>query len=544
MKIWKLILLITLFGLTLRLVNLHNYMFQNIGYDQARDVLVAQHFLKYDERIERGPEAFGAIGLLTNSVGYYYLITVLLFFSQNPENMMFILATIFSLMMLIAFVVGKNILDKETGLIFSLLLAFSPELIAQSKNLYQPHFLPLFSLVFLLSATYKKIPWKLRLIVMISSLLIPLHLHFGAMLLLPFGIAWIGRLVWIKYKSDRKLNDVFLACTLFLFLLTQLVIATYTVLPFDQLSFISSQAKDFLLTNMFTKILEIVNLFLLLVFSDKNAVLEIIFKNSTFQKIFIGILVSPIFFVKSSLFKNNGEIVFWITGLLYSGFFAIISSSQLHHTYFSSLIPIFYLILALFLRFILKINKIFGLALVGIILIFSFYVILLNEKSVVSMYPIVDQLENISDKIVLDIKENRGENEKFEENFTIALMATDDTFTHDGWGTTPIWYFLEQKLNTKLISITDDRHLANIVPNVKSVETIYFVCEDRSGITVERSKKCLDKFYFERSNILNSPKLLTQTSSYILWKIETMYLISGDLYRSYEFGFVYPSYDY
>ena len=54
-----------------------------------------------------------------------------------------------SAQILIAYKVGKNFIDHRAGLLFAALIAFSPELIYESKNLYQPYFLPFFSLTFL-----------------------------------------------------------------------------------------------------------------------------------------------------------------------------------------------------------------------------------------------------------------------------------------------------------------------------------------------------------------------------------------------------------
>ena len=67
----------------------------------------AVNFLKYNEFINRGPEAFGAANLLTNSVGYFYLTTALLSISQNPEIMMLVVVYIFCLMIPMAYLLGK-----------------------------------------------------------------------------------------------------------------------------------------------------------------------------------------------------------------------------------------------------------------------------------------------------------------------------------------------------------------------------------------------------------------------------------------------------
>ena len=107
MKIWKFIILLTFLGFCLRITNLHSYIFHEYGYDQARDFLVSRHFLKYNEFINRGPEAFGAANLLTNSVGYFYLTTALLSISQNPEIMMLVVVYIFCLMIPMAYLLGK-----------------------------------------------------------------------------------------------------------------------------------------------------------------------------------------------------------------------------------------------------------------------------------------------------------------------------------------------------------------------------------------------------------------------------------------------------
>ena len=58
-------------------------------------------------------------------------------------------AMILSLSVIVAYKVGSSVFDKKTGLIFAAVISFNPELIYESKNLYQPYLLPLFSLIFL-----------------------------------------------------------------------------------------------------------------------------------------------------------------------------------------------------------------------------------------------------------------------------------------------------------------------------------------------------------------------------------------------------------
>ena len=129
--------------------------------------------------------------------------------------------------------VGKSVLDKETGLIFSFIIAISPELIYQSKNLYQPFFLPFFSLLFLLVITNNKNYLRTRIIIAIFTLFIPLHIHFGAMLMLPIGLSWLCWFSLVKHKKDLNIKDLFVFGFLMFIMSINFVFATFTKFPFD-----------------------------------------------------------------------------------------------------------------------------------------------------------------------------------------------------------------------------------------------------------------------------------------------------------------------
>lgn len=238
--------IIVLLGLWLRLHNLSQTMWFFDGMDEARDVLVAKHIVEYGETIWRGPFAAGGYFWLENSPFYYYFLAAIWFFGRSAIGSLVIWALISCTGIILSYWAGKLTRNIGVGVIAALLYAIHPSLIMVGNQIMQPHLLPLFALWFYCSTLtawqQKSAGW---LMVATFGLIIPIHFHYGGLLIWPVGglvlsICWIVAAkekwrYWMLYLS----YSILLVVNLLLFW----IFLTFKYKPLDQLHFFHSMQR-------------------------------------------------------------------------------------------------------------------------------------------------------------------------------------------------------------------------------------------------------------------------------------------------------------
>jgi hypothetical protein len=509
-QITIILLVIFLVGLYLRGQNLEMYRFSLWGYDEARDLLVARHIIEYAETISRGPAAFGGMGTLTNSAGYYYAIALLWYVSGSVVVFSYVWLVLISSEIILAYLVGKAFYSKRLGIIFSSIIALSPELINESKNLYQPYFLPLFMLLFLFFLLRRGNKIK-DFFLAVFFLLIPLHLHYGILLSIPVSTLWL--LYEMKFfYNDKKGKLKFFTILPFLvyfFLFFSWLLATYTNKPFDQLAFFKNivQGVDIEAapTNIGTIYLEV----------EKS-----IWRTNDYSLLILSMIIGApaiiLFLLDTSQSLLSKRRVCFLTALFSSVFMSYLLKAKVYEIYFLVLLPVHLLLISFAINFYYQKNKFLGLILISLTLATSFHLYNRERRWILNAQDnyMYDEIKKSSTVVSQYLRQKN-----LQDTFTLALIADDNTYYTDGWGTTPFWFFLEQIADEKLVHITNDRDHANITPDPKIVKDVMLICEHRSGITSDTESNCLDKFYADRSNLNKNPIKIYESNVFTIWDI-------------------------
>jgi hypothetical protein len=531
MKTQKILLLIFIVGLALRLFNLPSYIFQNYGYDQARDFLVARHIYTYGEQVHRGPDAFGSLKKLTNSVGYYYFVTFILFFTRSPFLFSFVMALGMSLQILIAYKVGEILIDKKIGLVFALLVSFSPELIYQSKTLYQPHLLPFCMLLFLYCMVKKNHTYYYDFSAAALFLLLPLHFHYGVLLILPVGSLWLFHNWWTYFSKSKKTVKDYFPVIIFALLIWHWVYSTYTKAPFDQLAFVSANVAGTTFTTIQSQLIATFTLFTKLIWHSADVV-------SLVTSATVAFFVPLLFLIKKS--HSERVNIVWISAIQLSLLLSLFFKAKIYDTYFSSFIPTYLFLLSSAVGWVTTKNKALGIFALMLILTFFMYGTYQKESEISAIGPIYPELKAMTALILKDTEQKQLNQHPLVKNFTISLLAGDDTFGHDGWGTTPIWFILEKTAQQKLVTITDDRFKANFEPDTELLQYVYFICEHRSNYPENSEERCLNKFYFNRPFLSRNLTTLYTSENFTLWVIEFVDYSPNGFYQHYDVDKEYP----
>ncbi len=177
--------------------------------DQGRDAVIIKRILTLEHLPAIGPPT--SVGQVYLGPFYYYFIAPwLLIFKFNPVGLAFGVAFFSSLYLLINYFVVKNLFNKKTALISTVLITFSSVLIDFSRFSWNPNLLPLFTLLtiyFLIKALETK---RILYFILTGSFLsFCLQLHYLALFLIPpmiivsiippfppnWQVRWTGRII-------------------------------------------------------------------------------------------------------------------------------------------------------------------------------------------------------------------------------------------------------------------------------------------------------------------------------------------------------------
>ncbi|OGE33629.1 hypothetical protein A3C59_00095 [Candidatus Daviesbacteria bacterium RIFCSPHIGHO2_02_FULL_36_13] len=133
-------LIILLVSLLVRLYSLDfplSYIFA--WGDGTRDYFVANHIVLFHEYPLLGPFNLLYEAGIYNTPLYYYFLAFFLniynsVFTLGVVNVIFQIATI-----VLIYLIAKKLFDKKTAILSTLIFSFSPEILAQSDYIWQPH---------------------------------------------------------------------------------------------------------------------------------------------------------------------------------------------------------------------------------------------------------------------------------------------------------------------------------------------------------------------------------------------------------------------
>ena len=129
----------------------------NMDTDQAMAYILANHILNYKHMLLVGPiTTFWEVNILPPT--YYYLVTFLfwLFRKEILVSLSFAFTGILSVYLI--YLLSSEYFDKKTALLTSLLFSFSYSMVEYSREIWEPHLIPLFVILalYFLSLLIKK----------------------------------------------------------------------------------------------------------------------------------------------------------------------------------------------------------------------------------------------------------------------------------------------------------------------------------------------------------------------------------------------------
>lgn len=170
--------------------------------DQARDVLTAAQIIKEGKVPFIGPMA--SIGSLYLGPIFYWLITPFLWLTNfNPVGPILLVAVLGWFSNIVLFFLLAKYLNLRSAFIGAFLYALSPLVVINSRFIWNPNPVPLFTLLFFwffLDFWEKDRPWLLFWAGIALGVLIQLHYVTGVL----FLVALLGYLVWMAKNRKRK----------------------------------------------------------------------------------------------------------------------------------------------------------------------------------------------------------------------------------------------------------------------------------------------------------------------------------------------------
>lgn len=501
------LIFVYLVGTWFRLSNLQNNVWSQAGYDESRDMLVAEHIVRYSETISSGPLAAGGLKWLKNSPVYFYLVSILWRFTRNPISFMYLWSLLMSLVVPISYFVGKNLHNRTTGIISAILFAVHNHLIFESRELLQPFLLPLFSLLFLLFLIiHIKRKNLFSLLLAIFFLLFPLHLHYGIFLSLPAGIGWLTYYYIKLVQKNNNWKNIVLPLITSFGLIGSWIVLTYRLFVFDQIYFLMfnfESKSEFI----FSKLFNVINTFFNIIWSDTSWKLALLATTGLFLA-----TVIYLFQLKKKPIRFKILLSFIASLML-----AVIYNRNVASTYLLSILPYILVFYSIGISLLIKANKIFGWIVAGTI-ITIFYLQSTRAMSTLNEVSFFDQNYQVAQSIYKDylgLTNYKNQITKSTPRLTIAVLTTSKSLPFDGWGTSGFWYHLENIFDQKLITLTNIG--INHRPLVKRPQFIYLVCDHRINKELIL-EECYNRFISVRQYLVGENKEILKLSNYTVWR--------------------------
>lgn len=401
-----------LFGIFLRFYKLNG--FTTFLGDQGRDAIIIKRIVTF--------EHFPAIGAPT-SIGqvylgpfyYYFIAPWLLFFNFNPIGPVVGVAFFSTIYLLINYFIVKELIDKKTALISTVFLSFSSVLIELSRFSWNPNLLPLFILltIYFLIKSLQTHRWYFFALTG-AFLSFSIQLHYLALFIFPtVGILCLNYLIKNKNQIKKTFFNLSYLIFNFLFFSSPLII-------FDI-------RHQFLNTNNFLKLFQQSGSSTLL--NKINSLTDSFFYLNLFSfhidlnKFLVYLLLSFLVIAYFTLYKQKSNLKLFLIFFLLTILSMTFYNGQKHPHYFGILYPIYYVLVAYFLGYILDSN--FGKILTSIFIIGFIF---LNFQK----YPYFSNPNNNQIQVAQKIAKKIYDNVK-KEKFTVTALPekySDSTYRY------------------------------------------------------------------------------------------------------------------
>ncbi len=211
-----LLLIICLIGAWLRFKHLN----KNLHFfysDGARDSLIVKHMVEYNEEAPRPYLGFGQ-ELLNNSPFYYQVLSLVWVLWPSPLGLIYFFAILGTLQIIVNYLVGLKIKNKQLGLLLALFTALSSILINSSRSILQANMMPLLTSLIIAAGLMSMEKAKGYFVSLyIFFCLTALHFHLSILLLFP-TLIFFGLLFLKKIKEESGFTEVLIQISILIFL--------------------------------------------------------------------------------------------------------------------------------------------------------------------------------------------------------------------------------------------------------------------------------------------------------------------------------------
>lgn len=434
-------------GLYFRTAYLERSLWPQSNYDEARNILVARHIVEYREPVWRGPQVGGANNNIQNSPFFYYLLASLWFLTRSVLGVAVVWAVIQSLVILVAYGVGRNLWDDALGVVSALLAAVFYPFIDSARNTIESNILPLLFYVFIWLMTMRRKSVATTCAAILVLVLTIFFYYAGAPVVIP-GLVWVAYECIRRYKEEQSVLWLIAPFTTLLIGLAFWTVLTYARMPFDQFAYAAGMVK----VNWSGFIGYVGTAARLLVgtlWGKLDTRLAVV--TSLLMLLYLGNGLM----VKRPVLPGRLAIS-WILFLTVSalGFFAL--HGEFIENYMPGIMPIVVILIAYGMRLLFHRHRLAGiLGICGAAGIFF-------AASAANTYDIVRQpvspFEGEGDAAIAIYRDIRNTPSAYGSSFDIKFIHADylPLLPPDNWwGASPLWFTLEQRMGTMLVMLTD-----------------------------------------------------------------------------------------
>ena len=199
------LLIIIAIGFSLRSVELFskNYIF---GFDHGRDYLLVKEMIDYHKLRLIGAEVgAGSAGLsgIFHGPGHLYLLSIFyISFKGDPYGSIVYMFIFGFGTLLITYIVSRKIFSRNNSLLVTFLIAVAPEIVTQSRFLWNPHPSSFF-IIIVLYLVYK-IPKSPRKYLPLALFTAGFIYHFQLAIAVPLVFTIIIYSLFFSYFTNRK----------------------------------------------------------------------------------------------------------------------------------------------------------------------------------------------------------------------------------------------------------------------------------------------------------------------------------------------------
>lgn len=498
----------------MRFRNLPNWVWYLNGYDDSRDMLVGRHIAQYGESVPRGSMADGSLNLIANSPVYYYTVALFYIFGRSPTGVMVLWAAVSAVMVYIGFLVGKNIRDDATGLCVALVIAIQPEFVYMGKVFEQTPFLPLFILLSLYILTSATRFTMTRFVVVTTLIFLPIHFHFGYIILFPVLLVWAGSLWWFDNTRTKLVFHVLTVCWIALQSMILLAL-TYEHRVLDQIlfmqTFLQRHIPDFFGT----------------IFSSIGLIRAMLFPGlpPAVSAMLMGISVAAVFASFRSVLRTRARIghaglfAALVLPVLFVGFY----NWTIYPNYLYSVLTAYIIALGITMRQLFDVNRFVALCVLLVVIVYFSQLAIIRSNAPVSV-SYYDQQRDVAAAIYRDFTKTERIGPRPQKPvfplpaFTLATLSSTPYLWYDGWATGATWYFLEDYFGYRLVGLTKTE--SNFYPLVRHPKYFYVICDHRENARAE--DVCFRRFTSARTYLARSYDTIYTSPTYTVWRFQIL----------------------